>query len=70
MGVLSIEFKVNMLAPARGSHFLAQGRVLRAGRTITVCAGDVVAVQDGAEVAVATMLATMMTVAGRAGVED
>jgi uncharacterized protein (TIGR00369 family) len=70
-GVLSIEYKVNLLAPARGSVFLARGRVLRAGRTVTVCAGDVLAVQaDGQETAIATMLATMMAVRDRAGITD
>jgi hypothetical protein len=43
--------------------------VLRAGRTVVVCAGDVVAMQDEAEVPVATMLATIMAIAGRAGIE-
>src|SRR3982750_4060531 len=45
-GVLSIEFKINMLAPATGARFLAIGRVVRSGRTITVCAGEVRA-EDG-----------------------
>ena len=60
-GVLSVEYKANFLAPARGSRFVAMGRVLRAGRTIIVCAGDVMALQDdggGPEAVVATMLAT------------
>jgi len=35
--VLSVEFKVNLLAPARGSRFVGRGRVLRAGRNLTVC---------------------------------
>jgi uncharacterized protein (TIGR00369 family) len=69
-GVLSIEYKVNLLAPARGGHFVARGRVLRAGRTIVVCTGDVVGVQDGVETPVATMLATMMVVRDRPGVTD
>ena len=69
-GVLSVEYKVNLLAPARGGHFLARGRVLRAGRTILVCAGDVFAVQDGEETIVATMLATMMVIRDREGVLD
>lgn len=38
--VLSVEFKVNLLAPARGSHFRANGRVVRAGRTVTVVSGE------------------------------
>ena len=58
--VLSVEFKVNLLAPALGERLIARGRVVRAGRTLTVCAGDVVGVQDGEETPIATMLATMM----------
>ncbi|MFY9610716.1 MAG: PaaI family thioesterase [Blastocatellia bacterium] len=59
-GVLTVEYKVNFLSPAKGSTFSATGRVLKPGRTLTVCAGDVVAVDDGKEKRVATMLATMM----------
>jgi len=65
--VLTIEYKVNFLSPARGQRMLARGRVVRPGRTVTVCAGDVVAVADGAEKPVATMLATMATMAPLAG---
>jgi uncharacterized protein (TIGR00369 family) len=39
--VLAVEFKINLLAPARGAGFLACGRVLRRGRTLTVCQADV-----------------------------
>ena len=60
--VLSIEFKLNLLSPAAGESFVARARVLRAGRNVTVCAGDVFAAQGGAEKLVATMLATMMRV--------
>src|SRR4051812_16761356 len=42
-GVLSIEYKVNLLAPGRGDRFVARGSVVRAGRTIIVCSGDVLA---------------------------
>lgn len=63
--VLSIEFKINMLAPAAGERILARGRVIRAGKTVTVCWGDVTAYADGREKLVATMVATMMTVQGR-----
>ena len=52
--VLSVEFKVNLLAPAVGERLIARGRVVRAGRTLTICAGDVVAVREGAETAAAT----------------
>src|SRR2546428_11620948 len=60
--VLTIEYKANFLAPARGEKLLARGRVIRPGRTVTVCAGDVVAVDGGHEKLVATLLATMMRV--------
>lgn len=63
--VLSIEFKMNMLAPAMGEHFIAIGRVTKAGRTITVVNGDCFAVQGGDKKLVATMVGTMMTVTGR-----
>ena len=59
--VLSVEFKLNLLAPAVGDSLRASARVLRAGRNVTVCAGDVYALRDGSEKLVATMLATMMT---------
>jgi uncharacterized protein (TIGR00369 family) len=63
--VLTVEYKVNFLAPAAGRRFVATGRVTKPGRTLTVTTGDVVAETDAGRVAVATMLATMMTVRGR-----
>jgi uncharacterized protein (TIGR00369 family) len=60
--VLTIEYKVNFLSPAQGERMLARGRVIRPGRTVTVCSGDVVALNEGREKLVATMLATMATV--------
>lgn len=60
--VLTVEFKVNLVAPAKGDSMIARGRVMRPGRTLTVCAGDVFAVADGEEKLVATMLATMMAI--------
>ena len=62
--VLSVEFKVNLLAPASGMAVVARGRVVRAGRSITVCAGDAVVTDDSRETTVATMLATMLIVDG------
>jgi uncharacterized protein (TIGR00369 family) len=67
-GVLSIEFKVNLLAPAEGERILVRGRVVRAGRTISVCTADAYAVRDGRERHVTTMTATLMTVTGRENV--
>ncbi|HEV8339871.1 MAG TPA: PaaI family thioesterase [bacterium] len=62
--VVTIEYKANFLAPARGERMVARGRVIRPGHTMTVCAGDVVAVDGQTERPVATLLATMMRVAG------
>ena len=62
--VLTVEFKVNLLSPARGECFIARGRIVRSGRKISVCAGDVLAVSGTKEKPVATMLATMMTIIG------
>jgi uncharacterized protein (TIGR00369 family) len=64
-GVLTIEYKINLLAPARGEELIARGRVLRAGRTITVCQADAAMLADGRETSVATMLATVMTIRDR-----
>jgi len=58
--VLTVEFKVNLLAPARGERLIARGRVTRAGRTLTVATADVVAVTGDGERPVAVMLATLM----------
>lgn len=59
--VLTVEFKVNFMAPASGEIVIAHGRVLKPGRTITVCMGEVLAVKDGVEKLCATMLATMIS---------
>ncbi len=58
--VLTVEYKVNFLSPAVGDKLVARGRVLRPGRTLMVCLGEVVALTDGREKPVATMLATMI----------
>lgn len=58
--VLAVEFKVNLLAPARGESFLACGRVLRAGRTLTVCQADVFANEGEGRTQVAVMLSTII----------
>jgi uncharacterized protein (TIGR00369 family) len=67
--VLTVEFKVNLLTPARGDRFRATGEVVRAGRTLTVCSAEVVTWADDADgnpaaslVRVALMQATMMAV--------
>jgi uncharacterized protein (TIGR00369 family) len=64
--VLTVEYKVNFLAPASGSRFIARGRVTKPGRTLTVCTGDVIVPDsDGRERHIATMLTTMMALAPR-----
>lgn len=70
VGVMSVEFKVNLLAPAVGNRFVAIGRVVRAGRTITACQGELRAVQDEGEVVVALLQGTMMAIRDRAGIAD
>ena len=64
--VLTIEFKVNLLAPARGPWLRFEGRVVKAGRTISVAEGTAWQHEaGGAESLCATMTATIMTVQGR-----
>ncbi len=70
-GVLTIEYKVNLINPAAGARFVACGQVVKPGRTIVVCTGEVRAVRtDGSELAVAIMQATMMVVREREGIQD
>ena len=58
--VLSVEFKVNLLAPGVGESFVARALVKRAGKRLAVCTADAFAIQAGKEKLIATMLATMM----------
>jgi uncharacterized protein (TIGR00369 family) len=58
--VLSVEFKVNLLRPAAAEVFVAEARVLKAGKTLTVTRGDVYGMEAGETKLVATMLATMI----------
>jgi uncharacterized protein (TIGR00369 family) len=70
-GVLTAEFKVNLLRPAAGEVVLATGRVIQAGRTLVVCEGRATARQTGGEERlVAVMTATMACVRGRPDVVD
>jgi len=63
--VLSVEFKVNLLAPAVGDEFCARAQVKRAGKTLIVCAADAYARKNGQEKLIATMLATIMALKHR-----
>ncbi|AMO23524.1 PaaI family thioesterase [Ramlibacter solisilvae] len=68
-GVLTIEYKVNLLAPGRGERFRMEGVVVKPGRTITVVEGRAWAIDQGQEKLIATMTATEMTIAGREGIQ-
>ena len=69
-GVLTTEFKINLVAPAVGDRLVARGRVVKAGRTLTLAQCDVFADAAGNEKLVALLTATMMTVEGRDGIGD
>lgn len=60
--VLTVEYKINFLAPAAGERVVARGGVLKAGRRLTVCSGEALALADGKEKLVATLVATMVGV--------
>ncbi len=63
--VLTVEYKLNLVAPAAGERLIARGEVIKAGRTLTVCRGDVVVVADGAETLCATATQTLMILENR-----
>ncbi|MGH6626430.1 MAG: PaaI family thioesterase [Burkholderiaceae bacterium] len=63
--VLTIEYKINLLAPAKGQRFRMVGQVVKPGRTITVAEGQAYALDEGKEKLVATMGCTLMAVTGR-----
>lgn len=63
--VLTIEYKINLMAPARGERFRMEGIVVKPGRTITVTEGRAFAIDGGREKLIATMSATLMAVMGR-----
>ena len=67
--VLTIEFKINLLAPAQGQSFRMVGTVVKPGRTVTVCEGHAYAIDDGQEKLVATMGCTLMAVVGRDNIQ-
>jgi len=69
-GVLTIEFKINLLAPAKGQRFRMVGQVIKPGRTVTVTEGRAYAIDDGREKLIATMGATLMTITGRDDVKN
>jgi uncharacterized protein (TIGR00369 family) len=64
--VLTVEFKVNLMAPAAGERFFGRGTVIKPGRTLTVVEAEVVAVEKGGEKSIAQMPATRMCLEGKA----
>lgn len=58
--VLGVEFKVNLLRPARGELFLATAEVVKSGKTLTVVRADVFGIEGDRRELIATMLGTMI----------
>ena len=67
-GILTVEYKINMMAPASGELLIGRGQVLRSGRTLTVSQAEVSVVKDGKETVCAAMQQTLMRIVGRADV--
>jgi|SRR5579864_4433352 len=63
--ILTVEFKTNLLAPARGERFFFRAHVVKPGRTLTVCEARAYAEHEGVESLVATMTGTLMALARR-----
>jgi uncharacterized protein (TIGR00369 family) len=68
--VLTVEFKVNFLAPAKGREFIARGRVVRPGKRISVCTGEVFADPGSGEKPICLMQATMAGLTDHGGLKD
>ena len=64
--VLTVEFKINLVAPAEGDRLRARGKVVKAGRTLTICELAAFAVAGEREVLCATGLQTLICLTGRA----
>lgn len=68
--VLTSEFKINLLVPAAGTHFEAEGRVLRAGKRVHVVQGEAFAINGESRKQIAVMLATMMVIEPETGLKS
>ena len=62
--VLTVEFKINFIRPAVADRFVAIGKVVKAGRTLTVCQGEVIGEKSSHQDAIAVMQATIINVSG------
>ncbi len=67
-GILTVEYKLNLMAPAAGELLIARGQVVRSGQTLTVSRAEIAVVKDGRETACAVMQQTLMRIVGRADV--
>lgn len=67
--VLTIEYKINLMAPARGERFRMEAEVVKPGRTISVAEGRAFAIEGGSTKLIATMTATLMAVVGRDNIQ-
>ncbi len=65
--VLTVEYKLNLVAPAHGDQLIARGSVIRAGRTLIICRADVFVTRDGAETLCASSLSTIMAMPAKDG---
>lgn len=63
--VLTVEYKMNLVAPADGEQLIARGKVVRPGRTLIVTQAEVFAVKDGREALCALMQQTIMVMHGK-----
>lgn len=69
-GVLTVEYKINFIAPAAADRFRLIGSVVKCGRTLTVCQGEAIGERDDKQVLVATMTSTVMAVHGRSDIQQ
>jgi uncharacterized protein (TIGR00369 family) len=65
--VLTVEYKLNLVAPAHGDQLIARGNVIRAGRTLIICRADVFVARGGAEQLCASSLSTIMAMPAKDG---
>ena len=68
--VLTVEYKINFLAPARGENFIFRAEVVKPGRTLTLCEARAYAITAGEEKLIATMSGTMMAIFDREGIKQ
>jgi len=63
--ILTVEYKLNLIAPGDGELLIARGQVIKSGRTLTICRTEVFVVKNGVEKLCATSLTTLMALVGK-----